>query len=153
MILYRADKRDFNVGDEITTAGHFTTTNPQGSENVERIFESKRPSTKPLRSKCLYLFEDIDVAKKHWSKMTEGKLYEIEIEDSLLLHRADMQLVDLAFSKESEAEMEEIAIDYWCGKETEKPRIEVLVLKAVVSGVISKDQEERVKYLKSWALA
>jgi hypothetical protein len=153
MILYRADKRDFNVGDEIKTAGHFTTKNPQGSENIERIFESKRPNTKPLRSECLYLFEDIDVAKKHWSKMTGGKLYKIEIDDSLILHRADMQFIDLAFSKEDEVEMDEIAINYWCGKETEKPQIEVLVLKAFVSGVISKVEDERIKYFKSWALA
>lgn len=152
MKLYRADKRDFNIGDLIVTAGEFTTKNPEGSARIEHIFESVRPENKPTRSNCLYLFEDISVAKKHWSKMTEGKLYEVEIDENLILHRADMRLVDDAFLAEEESEAIKCASNYWEGQETTTSRIEVLVQNATVTNIVSKDQHERGNFLKSWAL-
>jgi hypothetical protein len=151
--LYRADKRDFNVGTEISTAREFIIKNPQGSHRVEDLFEFKRPSNKPMRSESLFLFENLEVAKKHWSEMIDGNLYEVEVDNSSILHRADMQLVDLAFRTENESELERCAADYWMGKETNNPRIEVLVKKAIISNVISKSQSERREYFKSWALA
>jgi hypothetical protein len=97
VILYRADKRDFNQGQEIQSAKQFHEQNPRGSDKVESIFEAKRPDTKPSRLDALYLFEDFVVAKKHWSKMTDGKLYEVRVEASEVRHRGDMRLVDEAF--------------------------------------------------------
>lgn len=153
MKLYRADKRDFSVGELIRTAGEFVTLNPEGSQRVEECFEQERPTDKPLREKCLYLFESLDVAKKHWSKMTGGMLYEIDIDESMILHRADMQLVDAAYRESDENALKKCAIDYWAGVETPSPRIEILVSEAIVSRVVSKDQKERVEFFKSWALA
>lgn len=153
MKLYRADKRNFIVGETIKSAGEFTSRNPEGSNLIEDLLESLRPSEKPERSKCLYLFEDLTVAKKHWSKMTDGKLYEVEVDEQSILHRADMQLVDSAFVSEDSKEKAEFANDYWLGKETGMPRIEVLVDQAEVVSVISKNQDERRAYFRSWALA
>lgn len=153
MQLYRADKRDFNVNDVISTAGEFVSKNPEGSMDIEKIFEAVRPNNKPLRSACLYLFEDLETAKKHWSKMTDGKLYQVDVDDKATLHRADMRLVDKAFCSNEESEKQDCARNYWSGIETENPRIEILVLNATVTGIVSKDQNERINYLRSWALA
>jgi len=153
MILYRADKRDFIVGEIIETAGEFTTQNPEGSEEIENLFESARPNKKPIRSTCLYLFEDLTVAKKHWSKMADGKLYEVEVDEALILHRADMRLVDKAYCTKDEAERNACASEYWSGIETSNPRIEILVENAVVVKIVSKDQNERRKYLVNWPTA
>ena len=151
MKLYRADKRDFNVGDIITSACEFTILNPKGSNQLEELFELYRPESKQERSKCLFLFEDLTVAKKHWSKMTDGKLYEVEVDEESILHRADMQLVDKAFTSKYEDRVE-FAKNYWMGRETAKPKIEILANQAMVTNVISKDQDKRREYLKSWAI-
>ena len=116
MKLYRADKRDFEIGNLIVTVGEFMTKNPEGSARIESIFESIRPKNKPTRLNSLYLFEDVSVARKHWSKMTDGKLYEVEIDESLMLHWADMQLVDDGFLAEEENEVIKCAIHYWEGQ-------------------------------------
>lgn len=75
MRLYRADKRDFSVGDLITSANEFALKNPNGSEQIEHIFEQQRPHGKPNRIGSLFLFENEIVALKHWSKMANGKIY------------------------------------------------------------------------------
>lgn len=153
MKLYRADKRDFNVGDEIVSANEFTFMNPDGSQEIENIFEQNRPCGKPERSGPLYLFDDEMVAKKHWSKMADGKLYEVEIRQEPILHRGDMRFVDEAFSAQNSTTRNRCAKDYWEGAESGSPRMELLVTRAFVTKVISKDQVERREFLKSWAFA
>ena len=153
MKLYRADKRDFNVGDEVTSANDFTSKNPEGSEEIEKIFEERRPTDKPKRSGPLYLFDNEVVAKKHWSKMADGKLYEVELREEAILHKGDMRFVDEAFAAQDSSSKIKCAVDCWEGKESEKPRMESLVSKAFVTKVISKDQVERRKYLLNWPQA
>lgn len=150
IILYRADKREFKQGQEIQSANQFQELNPRGSDKVERIFEAKRPDTKPSRLDALYLFEDFVVAKKHWSKMKDGKLYEVRVEDSEVRHRGDMRLVDEAFGCSDLADIEACADRYWAGEMTASPIMELLVQSAAVSAVLSKDQAERRRYLLNW---
>lgn len=152
MKWYRADKRDFNVGDEIFSANEFVTLNPEGSKANEDLFELKRPEGKPCRIGCLYLFENEEVARKHWSRMSDGKLYEVELGNEEILHRGDMRFIDEAFILPEIAERELCVTNYWAGIETKNPRVEVLVNKARVTRVISKDQVERLQFLKSWGL-
>ncbi len=153
MKLYRADKRNFSIGDKLETAGEFQQKNPEGSHEIESIFESMRPSEKPQRAHCLYLFENLDAAKKHWSKMTDGKLYEVDLDVSKILHRADMQFFDMAFDSTDINERIKHANSYWSGIEAASPIIEILTESAVVSGIISQNQSERRAYLRScWAL-
>jgi hypothetical protein len=150
MRLYRVDKRDFYAGDIVNSANEFFSLNPEGSNKVEEIFENNRPYDKPNRIGCLYLFENEVVAKKHWSKMADAKLYEVDFLEELILHRGDMRFVDKAFAVSELADKVQCAKDYWAGVETKTPRIEILVHSAVISRVISKDQAERRKYLLNW---
>jgi hypothetical protein len=150
MKLYRADKRDFYVGEVIRSANDFFEKNPDGSKEIEYLFESVRPEKKPNRIGCLFLFENEVAAKKHWSKMTDGNLYEVEVDDYSVLHRADMRLVDKAFSSTNKEQIENCAKEYWNGVETEQPRVEILVKEATVTAIISKDQTERKYYLLNW---
>lgn len=149
----RADKRDFNVGDVVTSAREFTVLNPQGSQDVEDVFERVRPLGKPKRIGNLYLFKDEISAKKHWSKMTDGKLYRATFDSKLPRHEGDMCLFNQAFELRTNIdEVEKLANRYWAGDLTEKPIIEVIVLQATISEVVSKDQQERRAYLASWGL-
>lgn len=151
--LYRADKRDFEVGSVVKTAQKFVSLNPNGSQKIEEVFEIMRPQEKPKRDTCLYLFEDLNDAKKHWSKMSDGKLYEVSLLENDILHRGDMELFDKAFmSRDNMETVKTCAKDYWDGKKTTHPIIEILVRQATISRIISKDQNERINYLRSWAL-
>jgi hypothetical protein len=151
--FYRADKRDFYVGDTVLTAGEFLVKNPMGSADIEKAFEDKRPKDLPPRSECLYVFLTIGDAKKHWSKMSGGKLYEVTVEAGNIFFRGDMSLVDCAYVNLLEPEkVAACAKSYWSGECGSKPVIEVLVKKAHVSVVISKNEHERKDYFKSWAI-
>ncbi len=151
--FYRADKRIFCDGDVVVSAGEFLGKNPDGSLDVEKVFEEKRPKNLPPRADCLYVFSAISDAKKHWSKMTGGKLYEVAVADVDVLLRADMTLVDLAFrSREVPGDVEACADRYWRGECSERPVIEVLVRNATVLSVLSNDEAERRAYFRSWAI-
>ena len=82
--------------------------------------------------------------------MTDGKLYEVRIEDSEVRHRGDMRLVDAAFCCSDLADIEACADRYWNGEMTASPRMELLVQSATVSAILSKDQVERRHFLLNW---
>lgn len=154
LTFFRADKRDFSVGDVLRSAGEFLTKNPSGSIDNEQIFEKLRPSNLPPRADCLYVFEHINDAKKHWSKMSGGKLYKVSVRADDILHKGDMALVDLAFVNRSESETVETSVrQYWQGELTAKAIIEVLVREAIIEEVISKSDQERLAHLRSWAIS
>lgn len=153
-MYYRADKRDFSVGQTIQTAGQFQQLNPGGADVVEEIFEFNRPIGKPKRRNSLFLFTSGQSAKRHWSKMTGGLLYVVEALETSDTHRGDMILVNSAFNNVGdERAVSDLAKKYWDGFLTEKPVVEVLVADAKVVGVISKHQGEREDFLGSWAIA
>jgi hypothetical protein len=153
LTFFRADKRDFLVGDVLRSAREFLTKNPSGSMDNEQIFENLRPSNLPPRADCLYVFEHLNDAKKHWSKMSGGKLYKVSVKVSDVLHKGDMAIVDLAFVNRSEPETVETYVhQYWRGESTDKAIIEVLVREALIAEVISKNDQERQAYFKSWAI-
>ena len=106
------------------------------------------------RFPCVYVFSALSDAKKHWSKMTGGKLYEVAVADTDVLFEGDMSLVDLAFiSRQVSEEVEACADRYWQGKCSEKPVIEVLVRNATVLTVVSNNETERQAYFRSWAIS
>lgn len=153
-MYFRADKRQFEVGDMIKSAGEFGFLNPLGSGDVEEIFERVRPGGKPSRIGSLFLFKDERAAKKHWSKMTGGNLYLAIPIVSSSNHEGDMRLINEAFNQRADAtSVEQIASRYWSGELTEEPIVEILAASATISAIISKDQQERQAYFKSWALA
>lgn len=85
--------------------------------------------------------------------MKDGKLYEVEVELSDVLLRADMALVDSAHALLGCADqIAEKADKYWAERRGENATIEVLVNSARVSRIISKDDKERYEYLRSRVL-
>ena len=154
LTFYRADKRNFEVGESIVSAGEFILQNPDGSQEVENIFEKFRPESCCSRKQVLFVFKNECDAKKHWSKMIGGILYEVKVHRDNVLFEADMALFNSAYveKKDSDAVCR-YAKQYWAGNVSEKPIIEVFLKNssAEVSRVISKDRQEREKYFKSWA--
>jgi hypothetical protein len=150
ILAYRVDRRDFQPGEVIASAKEYLELSPERARRVEELFEQARPENKPRRTESLFLFENLTVAKKHWSKMSDGKLYEMKIAHSAVLHRGDMRLIDIAGDDNDDEKVQSSANQYWSGETTDRPRIEILVATALVTKVISKDQEERRRYLPNW---
>lgn len=150
--FYRVDRRDLSVGDVVATAGEFSKLNPAGSSDVERIFEERRPGHLVPRTQCLFVFESIAEAKKHWCKMTGGNLYQVAIEPEDFIFKADMALIDAAFvCRHQQSDVTNFAVRYWAGEAGPKPVFEIMAKKAVVTGILSKDQAARKEYFKLYA--
>lgn len=146
---FRADKRDFAEGDRITTAGEYRDRLGDGAGFVEDTIERLRPPVKPPRQACLFLYEDETAARKHWSVMTDGKLYRVVVCEHDVLHRADMALLDIMKSAaEHGQDFADLARQYWGGECSPEPVIEIMVHDARVTEIVSKSQEERRAYLK-----
>lgn len=150
---FRADKRDFAVGDSIRGAGEFLAKNPPEQREVEAIFESHRPDASPSRLSSLYLFEDQECAMKYWCRLTLGKLYEVEIAPGRACHRGDMRLAEEAYLKRKQADaVVRLAQRYWSGEATSDPVMEVLVECAIVLRVLSKNEADRLAYFQHYGL-
>lgn len=128
----------------VTTAGIFISKHPLKGKEAERILARRKPESKPERSVCLMVFEDENCARRHWAKMSGGKLYEVQIVKADILHRGDMRLVDeIGESLTYEAVAEKIADRYWAGEITDKPIVELLLREAIIARLISDDHAER----------
>lgn len=127
-IYFRADKRDFADGDPIRTAGEFMQEHHELGTKAESLMAEHKPDGKPNREDCLMLFEDEDCARRHWAKMSDGKLYQVEALDSDVLHRGDMRLVD-GMGERIRVDEDATALVhlYWNEDMTDEPCVEVLV--------------------------
>lgn len=146
--FYRVDKRLFSVGESVRAAGEFSTLFGAVAKDIEDALEASRPAAKTRRSDCLFLFESLEAARKHWSKMNAGKLYRVEIGKALICHRADMTLMD-KMKDGAGGDWELHARRYWAGEMSESPEIEVLVLEAKVVEVLSTSEDDRRAHLKA----
>lgn len=148
MTYYRIDRRLFKVGDEIATASEYYGKFADIAKEVEDVLEASRPMTKRRRPECLFLFEDENCARKHWSKMTNGKLYEVSIGSAEVLHRGDMAQMDvMKRASESGQDISEVADAYWRGEHSPSPEIGIMVSSAVVTRVLSTSDAERKEHL------
>lgn len=149
-IYFRADKRDFAEGAPISTAGEFMSKHNDAGEAMEKALEAARPKEKkPPRAECLMLFEDEDCARKHWAKMTDGKLYSVSIGETPVLHRGDMKLAEEVGERAMKGEdVTDLAKKYWDEKHTDNPCVEVLVREGIVTRLIGTD-EERKQYFRA----
>jgi hypothetical protein len=93
-IYYRADKRCFEPGATIGTAGEFMLLHSEDGRLTEELLAQRKPQSKPNRGECLMLFEEEECAKDYWAKLAAGKLYTINMSSGSILHRGDMHIID-----------------------------------------------------------
>ena len=149
LVFFRADKRPFKTKDPISTAGEFMGKHPEKGKRAELALANSKPDGKPNRSDCLMLFEDEVCARNHWSKMTGGRLYRIEVDEADILHRGDMKLIDTIGERlwqSSTADVSEDTTRYWGGEET-GGCMETIAKKGVVLEELG-DEKSRQKWFK-----
>ena len=148
MTYYRVDRRLFEVGEEICTASEYYDKFEKIAKDVEDALELSRPEDMKPRTECLFVFEDEQCARKHWSKMIDGKLYEVSIKNANVFHRGDMaQLNVMKQLHEIGQSMSEVAKAYWRGETSYSPEIEIMVSNAIVTRVLSTSDSERREHL------
>jgi hypothetical protein len=120
--------------DSFTIEGH----------NTETALETARPrESKPVaRKNCLFVFEDFAHVESYWNQHNGLCLYEVETEETSVIHRGDMELVDQigkefrqAADHRRSADHElvaNLANQYWSGFLSGQPRLDVLVRSAKV---------------------
>lgn len=148
---FRSDKRIFQPGQVIRTAGHFIEMHPDTGKRTEELLEAARPEHKPKRGTSLMLFESEDEARKFCAKMSGGRLYAIEATDAKNQHRGDMTLVNhIAALVEAGTDVPaHLPTDYWNEVATPEPILEVLLESAVVEADLNYTQEERDAFIRT----
>lgn len=142
---YRADKRPFEVGEVVITAGEFADRFKATHQALER----NRPSNKPLRNSQLFVFEDEASARDYWSKLIGGCLYEVSINERSIALCADMQIVEqIAAAIESGTDPTDLCRMYWNEERSDEPIVEILVPSATVTRIVSCSQQERRAHFK-----
>jgi hypothetical protein len=95
---YRADARSFAPGDAMepqkTYQEAFNVPGREHGKAMEGLLEGCRPEDRPRRSDCLFVFENEVAAERYWRTNDGLFLYEVEIDESEVRHRGDMNLTD-----------------------------------------------------------
>src|SRR6185312_2616543 len=96
-----------------------------------------RPDLTNLRANSLYLFADLDKARRYYALSGRNRtLYEVEVEGTDVRHEADMQLIIEIGKAAKDAEAVHLCKMWANGANTSNPWREVLVAKATVKSVI-----------------
>jgi hypothetical protein len=131
---YRIDYRDLAEGEIIVSPGdHYDQlddTLAAAEERLRAVSEEKRS----LRATSLYVFPDVVRAKRYFMGK-KGALYEVQVDESDILHEADMMLVNriAAAANEDEDEAAACIARYWAKDKGSGESIEFLVSSAVVT--------------------
>lgn len=157
-LYYRADKRLFNPGEKIRTAGLFHSETTEAGTKTISLLDDKRPADKPERLKCLMLFENEECARNYCALMdcSTRKLYSVSISEDAVLHRADMHIVDNidAAYRDNAMPDDNLPHDYWCGVLLKDPCVEVLVEEGTVVAQLEFSSEEgECRLRKRWNMS
>lgn len=144
VIYFRVDRRKFNVGSYIETGSNYQDTLDLDGIKIEKFLEKARPSTKPKRKGAVFVFDKWENAEKFCFKMTDGIIYTVEVSESDIEHKADMQLTErMKISIDDPVQLNQYASDYWAGATTNNPITEIIVCGAKVLEIKKLTQAER----------
>lgn len=134
---FRVDPRDFKPGEKIPPhRKSYVKDNDKKKEikdKVTALLEKRRPQEKPDRETILMVFDKEINAKlyKESSGSANSKIYEVEYDETKVLHVGCLEKVEKIFSlfncdsitDEIQAEAEEIADEYWAEKDICIPEV------------------------------
>lgn len=151
MRTYRIDNRQSVSGDTIPPQSQYQSKLTADRKSVEDLLEKYRPKDKPSRHSILMLFENFNDALTHWTKQKNAIFYQTIIDENNILHKGDYFITELiykALKENIEEKATSLAKEYWDGKMTDKPIVEIFVKEACVGKIISDSEEQRKQELK-----
>lgn len=147
MQAFRVDKRLFAEGDEIRTASEYVGRFDRRRRFFEFVVDLLRPRRLRRRSEYTFVFESEEAARRYWVKMTDGKLYEVDVDEAEIGHRGDMALLETAFQSHKGIIRIRTIRRYWKGEMSNAPVVEITSRSAIVRRVISTSEDERRRCL------
>jgi hypothetical protein len=151
MKSYRIDNRKLKIGDVLNPQEKYQAELTGSKKCVEDILEKCRPETKPKRKSVLMLFEDFNDSRNHWVKQKDAIFYQTAITENEILHKGDYEIVEQIYCALNNQDIEKATIlanDYWDGKMTENPIVEIFVSQSDIDKIISDSEEQRKQELK-----
>jgi hypothetical protein len=156
--LYRVDRGAFKPGELISPAGNYQDRFAGFGKAMEDLLEKERPTTtKPDRKKSLFLFKEEREADRYWRTNDGRYVYEVEIDESTILHRGDMNLTDAIGKEFRKAEYggnpnqdlaTALAKRYWREPPGSGACIEILVASATARQLV-RSKSNLKEYIKS----
>lgn len=153
MMLYRVDKREFNIHDIILPNSTFEKGLNEMQNAVENMLNQKRPKGTPKRGDCLFLFQDLICALRFFYKYG-GNIYGVNTEQ--YFYKGDMNILDNIldiFRITCNETLRTHAVKrYWeSGSHTFNPCYEILTNSATVEKVVLtscslKDVQNEINY-------
>ena len=137
---YRVDRREVAENEELSPEGDyqsgFDNIGKQAEVILEKIWAAEFPN-KPQRAGSLFVTDDQACAENYWRTHDKRYLYEVEIDEDAILHRADMHMVDAIGDELKKAipntpgyaKCDELARKYWRSERTGDPCAEYLLEK------------------------
>lgn len=135
--VYRYDDQEFADGQIIYSRGDSLSTLTDHQKNVELAIRSALPDGANVRGTSLYTWADEKLARRLWPLSRKRYLYELEIDETDIRHRGDLNYYSEAETAAKLSTPFEDAIRKYCtgltaGQPFTEPRIEILVSKATV---------------------
>lgn len=155
MNCYRVDERDFKIGELIEPRyDEFIRESDSKKEikqKVEKLLENYRDKNKPCRTQVLMLFSNLERAKRHWSLISNSKLYQVEIDPQSIIHIGDYEKIEELYKIIGKASFDKnyaksIALDYWAGNNIKEP--ELFVMSSKVTKILG-IESDRINFLKN----
>ena len=139
MMIFRVDKRKYQVGDTIMPKTSFEETMQDEKKEMEDLLNKSRPENVPERKQCLFLFQDLICAFRFYSKYG-GTIYGVSLEERPYF-RGDMNkldnILDVFRFTDDYYLREAVVNEYWKeGTHTFNPCYEILVSSACVKKII-----------------
>ena len=150
MIAYRVHQTSLNSGDKVPPSTSFfdsIASNKSEKTRAEEFLNNRRPVNLIPRREAVFLFQDIQAAKR-WAARSGRHLYSVELEEADISHRADwnwLQLITVGLEAKAHG-VEQLADNYWAGRNTETPVWELLARKAKISDEIVMSIPERLAF-------
>ena len=92
MKCFRADQRIFRVHDDVDPSGDHLDELQPNVKAVELLIRKAMPNGHAIRGESLHVFVSQEVALRYWFFKAGRHLYELEVEESDILHKGDMNL-------------------------------------------------------------
>lgn len=137
MMVYRYDSASYAESDIMRSRGNSFDMLTDDQKIVEIAIRAAVCGGADIRGNSLYTWENEGLAKRLWRLSGKPYLYELEVEDSDIRHRGDLNFYTEALEAIREGNSPSEAIEkYWSGETSvapwTEPRIELLASQARV---------------------
>jgi hypothetical protein len=146
--LYRIDQRTFGPGDEMTAPGDHMKNLSKKQQFAEFILRREAGKDRSsLRAVLIFAFDSLDWTKRYFVGKANRFVYELEVEETDIVHSADMFLFnDIADHGKDDEKSNELAARYWSGDKRDGKHVEHICTAAKVTKIVyTPDQKSAVR--------